>query len=164
MEICYKPIGIIHSPHTDPEKAPIQPCYALDAAGSVEVFPQYAQGLLDLDGYSHIYLLYHFHKALRGPMTAKPFLQNRERGLFSTRLPGRPNTIGLSIVELKSITDNILHINGVDVLNGTPLLDIKPYSKRIDGIIPTRNGWQDEVEDNVAFLIGSRGAQACKKS
>lgn len=156
MDILYHPIGIIHSPHTEPSKTPIQPCYASGIKGKVEVFPEYAEGLLDLDGYSHIYLIYHFNNAAPGSMRAKPFLQDKEHGLFATRLPSRPNRIGLSIVELERIEGNVLHILGVDTLDGTPLLDIKPYSRRIDCVEPFRSGWQDEVNDREAVLIGAR--------
>ncbi len=153
---CYHPIGIIYSEHTNPETGPVQPCYAQDSRGKVEIFPEYAEGLKDLEGYSHIYLFYHFHKAKPVQLIVKPFIQNTERGLFSTRVPGRPNPIGLSIVRLLSRQDNILMIEGADVLNETPLLDIKPYSHRIDCIQNTCDGWQGEVSDKQAFLLGSR--------
>lgn len=151
----YRTIGVIHSPHLKPGKGPIQPCYARDVPGTVEVWPEFAQGLQDLQGYSHIYLLYHFHQAKPSPLLAAPFLQNRLRGLFATRLPGRPNAIGLSIVNLLEIEGNVLHVLGIDALDGTPLLDIKPYSHRIDCIVDTRNGWQDEVDDESAMTLGS---------
>lgn len=153
---CYQPIGIIHSEHTDPAKSPIQPCYAEGAMGKVEVFPEYAEGLNDLEGYSHIYLLYHCHRANPAPLMVKPFIQNVKRGLFSTRVPGRPNPIGMSIVRLLERQNNILVIEGVDVLDGTPLLDIKPYSHRIDCVQNTVDGWQGEVDDEIAYAIGSR--------
>ncbi len=152
----YRPIGIIHSGHRDPAKSPIQPCYAQGCTGTVEVFPEYAEGLRDLEGYSHIYLLYHFHLAKPASMTVMPFLQNKPHGLFSTRFPARPNPIGMSIVRLLSRQDNLLRIESVDVLDGTPLLDIKPYSRRIDCVLDTRNGWQDEVDDTTAYRLGSR--------
>lgn len=152
---CYRAIGIIHSPHREPGAGPIQPCYARDVAGTVEVWPEYAPGLKDLQGYSHIYLIYHFHRASPSPLLAAPFLQKDLRGLFSTRLPGRPNAIGLSIVKLAGIEDNMLHVLGIDALDGTPLLDIKPYSRRIDCVADTRNGWQDEVDDQSAMALGS---------
>ena len=154
----YQPIGVIHSAHHDPAGSPIQPCYAQGCIGTVEVLPEYAEGLCDLDGYSHIYLLYHFHRAKPAPMLVAPFIQKTRRGLFSTRVPGRPNPIGLSIVRLRSRQGNVLHIEDVDVLDGTPLLDIKPYSRRIDCVTDTRNGWQDEVSDELAGIMGRRKA------
>lgn len=147
---------MIHSPHGDPARGPIQPCYAPDAPGTVEVWPQYAEGLRDLQGYSHIYLLYHFHRARPAPLLAAPFLQKTLRGLFATRLPGRPNAIGLSIVRLQKVEGNLLHVLGIDALDGTPLLDIKPYSRRIDCVTGTRNGWQDEVGDAEAWSLARR--------
>ena len=131
-EFHYRPIGIIRSEHTDPAKSPIQPCYAEGSLGTVEIFPEYTEGLNDLEGYSHIYLLYHCHRAEPSPMMIAPFIQKTKRGLFSTRVPGRPNPIGMSIVQLLSREYNVLHIEAIDVLDGTPLLDIKPYSRRID--------------------------------
>lgn len=157
----YKPIGVIHSPHLEPEQCPIQPCYAQNVPGTVELWPEFEPALRDLQGYSHIYLLYHFHRARPSPLLAAPFLQNRKRGLFSTRLPGRPNAIGMSIARLDHIEANVLHVLDIDVLDGTPLLDVKPYSRRIDCITGTRNGWQDEVDDESALAIGSRG-RSCR--
>lgn len=154
--IVYKPIGVIRSGHTNPEETPIQPVYAEGCRGRAEVFPEFAAGLRDLEGFSHIYLVYHMHKADRPRLTVKPFLQDVERGVFATRTPCRPNPIGLSIVKIVSREGNILHLEGVDVLDGTPLLDIKPYTARFDCIEGTRNGWQDQVDEETAQLRGSR--------
>lgn len=155
--IGFIPIGIIHSPHTKAEKTPIQPYYAADCVGHIEIFPEYAEGLRDLEGYSHIYLIFCFHKASSPRLVVKPFLQDVERGVFSTRAPCRPNPLGLSIVRLLGKERNILHIDSVDILDGTPLLDIKPYSKRFDCIEGTRNGWQDSVNEEDARHRGQRG-------
>ena len=155
-ELIYRPIGIIHTEHTDPAHGPIQPCYADGCLGTVEVFEQYTQGLKDLDGFSHIILLYHCHRAKPCPMLVQPFLQNVERGLFATRMPGRPNPIGMSIVPLLGLEGNVLRVGSIDVLDRTPLLDIKPYSRRFDRVDNTRNGWQDEVDDETAALRGRR--------
>jgi len=154
--IVYKPIGVIRSGHTNPEETPIQPVYAEGCRGQAEVFPEFAAGLRDLEGFSHIYLVYHMHKADRPRLTVKPFLQDVERGVFATRTPCRPNPIGLSIVKLLSREGNILHLEGVDILDGTPLLDIKPYTARFDRIEGTRSGWQDEVDEETAQLRGNR--------
>ena len=154
--ICYRPIGIIHSGHHDPDHGPIQPCYADGYTGTVEVFEEFAKGLQDIEGYSHIYLLYHLDRAQPGSLLVKPFLQDIEHGIFSTRAPGRPNPIGMSLVRLLSREGNLLHIANIDTLDGTPLLDIKPYSRRIDCVIGTRDGWQDEVDDTTAAIRGRR--------
>ena len=154
--ICYRPIGNIHSGHHDPDHGPIQPCYADGCTGTVEVFEEFAKGLQDIEGYSHIYLLYHLDRAQPGSLLVKPFLQDIEHGIFSTRAPGRPNPIGMSLVRLLSREGNLLHIANIDTLDGTPLLDIKPYSRRIDCVIGTRDGWQDEVDDITAAIRGRR--------
>jgi tRNA-Thr(GGU) m(6)t(6)A37 methyltransferase TsaA len=155
--IAYRPIGVIHSEHTRAEDTPIQPVYAQECRGQVEIFPEYTDGLRDIEGFSHIYLLYHLHRAGSAKLVVKPFLHDVERGVFATRAPCRPNAIGLSIVELVRREGNVLHLKGVDVLDGTPLLDIKPYTARFDRIEGTRNGWQDEVDDATARKRGQRG-------
>jgi len=154
--IVYKPIGVIRSEHTKPEKTPIQPVYSEGCQGRAEVFPEFAVGLRDLEGFSHIYLIYHMHKAGEPRLAVKPFLQDAERGVFATRAPCRPNSIGLSIVKLVRREGNVLHLDGVDVLDGTPLLDIKPYTAKFDRIEGTRNGWQDEVDEETARRRGRR--------
>ncbi|MBZ0265405.1 tRNA (N6-threonylcarbamoyladenosine(37)-N6)-methyltransferase TrmO [bacterium] len=156
MIIDYRPIGIIHSTHTNPEKTPIQPVYARDCVGKVEIDIQYLPGLKDIDGFSYIYLLYHLHRVHSVKLTVVPFLDTVERGVFATRAPSRPNPIGLSLVELLRREDNILHVRGVDILDGTPLLDIKPYSSRFEGIESKRNGWQDAIDQSTAEERGRR--------
>lgn len=155
--VLYRPIGIIRSEHVAPEETPIQPAYAKGCQGRAEILPEFAEGLRDLDGFSHMYLIYHFHLAGPAKLIVKPFLQNAERGVFATRSPCRPNAIGLSIVELIRREGNVLHLDGVDILDGTPLLDIKPYTVKFDRIETTRNGWQDEVDDKTACRKGRRG-------
>jgi len=145
--IDFRPIGVIHTGHVHPDDTPIQPVYAPGCLGKVELFPEYGEGLSDLDGFSHIYLVYHFHQANAAHLKVKPFLDDVERGVFATRTPCRPNAIGLSIVELLFRKDNVLHVRGVDILDGTPLLDIKPYTARFDCIPGTRNGWQDHLDE-----------------
>jgi tRNA-Thr(GGU) m(6)t(6)A37 methyltransferase TsaA len=154
--IIYRPIGIIRSEHTSTDETPIQPVYASGCAGSAEIFPEYAEGLRDLDGFSHIYLIYHFHRAGPPKLMVKPFLQDVERGVFATRAPSRPNPIGLSVVELVRREGNVLHLANVDVLDGTPLLDIKPYTAKFDCFRTARNGWQDAVDDKTARQRGRR--------
>ena len=152
----YLPIGIIRSEHTIAEQTPVQPVFAADCKGMIEISPEYAGGLDDLDGFSHIYLIYHMHQAGTARLHLKPFLQDVEHEIFATRAPYRPNPIGMSVVELVCREHNILHVRGVDILDGTPLLDIKPYSAKFDHIIATRSGWLDDVDDNTAIIRGRR--------
>lgn len=155
--ITYTPIGVIRSEHGIEDRTPIQPAYARGCRGRAEVFPQYSEGLRDLEGFSHVFLIYHFHRCGSARLLVKPFLQDVERGVFATRAPCRPNAIGLSVVELVRREGNVLHIDNVDILDGTPLLDIKPYAARFDRIDTTRNGWQDEVDEETARKKGMRG-------
>ena len=140
-EIKYNPIGIIHSPFKDIEGMPIQPSGAQGIAGTVEIEPAYADGLKDLEGFSHIILLYHFHLSKGYSLEVKPFLDNALRGVFSTRAPRRPNAMGLSVVRLLRIEGSVLHIEDVDIVDGTPLLDIKPYVPEFDVREVEKTGW-----------------------
>jgi tRNA (adenine37-N6)-methyltransferase len=155
--ITYKSIGVIRSEHVAQDQTPIQPAYASGCMGQVEVFPEFAEGLRDLEGFSHIYLLYHFHQTGLPRLVVTPFLQEIEHGVFATRATCRPNAIGLSIVELVSREGNILYINNLDILDGTPILDIKPYTAKFDRVDTTRNGWQDAVDEETARQRGRRG-------
>ena len=141
MHVSYKSIGIIHSPFIEPEGMPIQSAGAAGSQGQVEVFPEFSEGLKDLDGFSHIILLYHFHRSRAASLTVTPFLDNRPRGVFATRAPCRPNTIGLSVVRLADVKQNILHVENLDVLDATPLLDVKPYVPQFDCWNAERTGW-----------------------
>ena len=143
-EVRYKPIGIIHSPFKDIEGMPIQPSGAQGIAGTVEIEPAYADGLKDLEGFSHIILLYHFHLSKGYSLEVKPFLDNALRGVFSTRAPRRPNAMGLSVVRLLRIEGSVLHIEDVDIVDGTPLLDIKPYVPEFDVREVVKTGWLSE--------------------
>jgi tRNA-Thr(GGU) m(6)t(6)A37 methyltransferase TsaA len=155
-EIVLNPIGVIRSPNTDPSKTPIQPSYAEGLKGYAEIYPEYAEGLKYLEGFSHIFLIYYFHKASSEKLKVIPYLDSVERGVFATRAPSRPNKIGISLVELVKIEGNVLHLNKVDILDGTPLLDIKPYISRFDKVENSRNGWQDEIDEEKANSLGSR--------
>jgi tRNA-Thr(GGU) m(6)t(6)A37 methyltransferase TsaA len=135
-----EPIGIIHSPHSDKDECPIQPLYAAKITGTVEVFEKYQEGLKDIEMFSHIYLLYQFDRAGEMQMIRPPFLDDVAHGVFATRHPCRPNGIGLSIVRLIKRDKNLLEIAGVDVLDQTPLLDIKPYIPRFDAIPSAMEG------------------------
>ena len=140
MEFVMRPIGVIHSPFQEKEQTPIQPSHS-QAQGRVEVYPEFAAGLEDIEGFSHIILLYVFHQSSGFTLQVKPFLDDRLHGLFATRYPRRPNPIGISVVRLARREGNILQIEGVDVLDGTPLLDIKPYVSEFDLRPATRSGW-----------------------
>jgi len=150
-EFTYQPIGIIYSPHKDPKGTPIQPTAAVGMQGQVNIFPEYTQGLQDLNGFSHIILLYHFDRVREMKLKVKPFLDDVQRGIFATRAPVRPNPIGLSIVRLVSIKGNRLMIEDIDILDSTPLLDIKPYVDKFDVRASEKQGWLDI---NVARLPG----------
>lgn len=136
------PIGMIHSLFTDKSQAPIQASLS-QARGVVEVYQEYAEGLQDLEGFSHIFLLYAFHESSGYSLLVKPFLDDHLHGLFATRYPARPNPIGMSVVRLTARQGNILEVEGVDMLDGTPLLDIKPYVTDFDLRTDTRSGWYE---------------------
>jgi tRNA-Thr(GGU) m(6)t(6)A37 methyltransferase TsaA len=138
-----KPIGVIRSPFTTSAGTPIQPAFAHGAEGTVEVFDKYAEGLKDLDGFDRIWLVYWFDRVSQVNLLVKPFLDTAQRGLFATRAPCRPNPIGLSCVRLLRVEKNVLHVAELDVLDGTPLLDIKPYAPRFDHLPAARSGWLD---------------------
>jgi tRNA-Thr(GGU) m(6)t(6)A37 methyltransferase TsaA len=140
MEIDFNPIGIIHTEYERKTNVPIQPRFS-KSKGRVEIAPEYADGLKDLEGFSHIILIYYFHKSKGYRLAVKPFLDETERGVFSTRAPNRPNCIGISVVRLDKIENNILHVSNVDMLDNTPLLDIKPYVKDYDPVDNIRQGW-----------------------
>jgi tRNA-Thr(GGU) m(6)t(6)A37 methyltransferase TsaA len=145
MEVVYRPIGIIRSPFNSLEDMPIQPTSNVSGSGIVEVFPEFADGLKDLEGFSHIYLLYHFHKVHRQELVVTPFLDKEPRGIFATRAPSRPNPVGLSLVELVRREENLIYVERVDVLNETPLLDIKPYVPEFEDLRDVRAGWLEQA-------------------
>jgi tRNA (adenine37-N6)-methyltransferase len=142
MKFVMQEIGVIHSPFTEKSQTPIQASRS-QAKGTVEVYLEYAEGLQDIEGHSHIFLIYAFHESSGYSLLVKPFLDDRLHGLFATRYPYRPNPIGLSIVRLLEKEDNVLRIEGVDMLDGTPLLDIKPYVPEFDLRTDTRVGWYE---------------------
>ncbi len=150
MKIEFEPIGIIHSSFTEPEDMPIQPAGAAGVKGTVEVFEDFHPGIKDLDGFSHIILLYHFHRSHSFKLQVVPFMDSELRGLFATRAPRRPNPIGLSVVQLDKIEDGVLHIQNVDILDGTPLLDIKPYVPEFDAQREVRAGWLEKARKTVS--------------
>lgn len=148
--ISIERIGTIHSPFTSLENMPIQPVGAREVEGSVVLRPEFAPGLRDLDGFSHIYLIYHFHKAGNAKLEVVPYLDSQARGVFATRSPLRPGRLGMSIVEVLRVEDNVVFLRGVDVLDGTPLLDIKPYIPQFDQRENVRTGWMCKDRADVA--------------
>ena len=142
MDIILHAIGLIHSPFTEKEDTPIQASRS-KAIGLVEVYPEFADGLKDIEDLSHIYLLYAFHELSGYALHVKPFLDDLEHGIFATRYPYRPNPIGISIVRLVTRQENKLTVEGVDVLDGTPLLDIKPYVPDFDLRTDVNAGWYE---------------------
>jgi tRNA-Thr(GGU) m(6)t(6)A37 methyltransferase TsaA len=149
MEIKYRPIGLVHTPFKQIEGMPIQPSGAVQIQGSVEIFPEFADGLQDIEGFSHLILLYHFHRTEAPKLLVTPFLDSRSHGIFATRAPTRPNPIGLSIVRLLERAGNILQIENVDLLDGTPVLDIKPYVPEFDQHPADRIGWLEQARGQV---------------
>ncbi len=147
MKIVYRPIGFVHSPHQTTRGTPIQPSRARGVEGTVELEGEYVEALSDLDGFSHIILICHLHKATGFKHKVVPYLDTELRGLFATRAPSRPNPIGFSLVRLLDIDGHVLRIEGVDLLDGTPVLDIKPYVRDFDDRTNVRCGWLDEVRD-----------------
>lgn len=143
MEIRYNSIGKIRTEHTTKSGIPIQSAKA-DSRGFVELNEDYKEGLQNLDGFSHIYLIYHFHLSKDFPLKAVPFLDDKEHGIFAIRAPKRPNPIGFSIVKLERIEDNIIYFEGADMLDDTPLLDIKPYVSKFDRKDNTKDGWLEK--------------------
>jgi tRNA (adenine37-N6)-methyltransferase len=141
MNITVSPIGIISTDHSSKEHAPVQGVFSRDAIGTVTIFPKFTAGLKDIELFSHLYLLYHFDRAEVGELVRQPFLDDTPRGIFAMRHPCRPNGIGISIVQLLARDENTLTVSGIDVLDGTPLLDIKPYIPRFDCHPEASEGW-----------------------
>jgi tRNA-Thr(GGU) m(6)t(6)A37 methyltransferase TsaA len=146
------PIGTIHSPYTEPQGMPIQTSGGAGVRGTVEVFEDFRRGLEDLDGFSHILLLYQFHRHRGYRLRVVPFMDTRPRGLFATRAPRRPNPIGLSLVRLRRIEGPVLHVEDLDILDGTPLLDIKPFVPEFDTRTGARTGWIEKARGGAAKL------------
>jgi tRNA-Thr(GGU) m(6)t(6)A37 methyltransferase TsaA len=141
QEIVYRPIGVIHTPFKEPKGAPIQPVASGGTAGRAELLPEYEPGIKDLEGFSHVILLYHLHLSRGYDLQVTPFLDDELRGLFATRAPRRPNPIGLSVVRLERIEGHTLHVLDVDMVDGTPLLDVKPYAPTFRDVEEYRVGW-----------------------
>jgi tRNA-Thr(GGU) m(6)t(6)A37 methyltransferase TsaA len=142
--ITYRPIGIIHSPFKQMEGTPIQPEAGKDVEGIVEVYPEFAEGLKDLDGFSHIILVCHLHLSRGYALQVFPYMDDRQHGVFATRSPRRPNPIGISVVRLVGLENNMIRVRDLDILDGTPLLDLKPQVPGFDGGSAERIGWLEE--------------------
>jgi len=146
----FQPIGVIRTPFKTLEEMPIQPTGAEGLIGRIELDPGLVEGLKDLDGFSHIIALYYFHRSEGLCLTVTPFLDKKEHGVFATRAPLRPNPIGLSILKLIRLDNNIITVGNVDMLDGTPLVDIKPYVPAFDQPLEiVRSGWLDNCGDQV---------------
>lgn len=149
MNLTYQSIGVIHTPFHSKEGMPVQSKGAEGIQGSVALHEEFIPALKDLDGFSHIILVYHFHESRGYQLQTKPFLEEEIHGVFATRAPKRPNSIGISIVKLLNIDNNHLEIEGVDMLDGTPLLDIKPYVSDFDVFGNVKNGWLEKRKDDL---------------
>jgi tRNA-Thr(GGU) m(6)t(6)A37 methyltransferase TsaA len=151
MAFSYNPIGIIRTPFKQAAGMPIQPSGAKGVKGTIEIEAEFIGGLKDLNGFSHIILIYHLHQSKNYQLEVIPFLDSVKRGVFATRAPNRPNPIGLSIVKLLKIESNILHIENVDILDQTPLIDIKPYVPEFDKPSAVKTGWLEKKKGSVIF-------------
>lgn len=141
QEIKLKPIGIIHSPYKEPKGIPIQGKFKKGVRGTICLLPQYQPGLKDIEGFSHLILIYYFDRSKKECLLGKPFLEDKEHGIFAIRSPHRPNHLGFSIVKLEGVKNNTIIFSEVDILDGTPLLDIKPYVGHFDSRRNVKNGW-----------------------
>jgi tRNA-Thr(GGU) m(6)t(6)A37 methyltransferase TsaA len=140
-EIKLKPIGIIHTPYKEPKGIPIQGKFEKSVTGTIEIFLEYKEGLKDVEGFSHVILIYYFNRSKEAKLIGKPFLEDEEHGIFAIRSPHRPNHIGFSIVKVEKVKGNKVTFSEVDILDGTPLLDIKPYVAHFDSRKKVKNGW-----------------------
>ncbi|OQX72110.1 MAG: tRNA (N6-threonylcarbamoyladenosine(37)-N6)-methyltransferase TrmO [Bacteroidetes bacterium 4484_249] len=152
-KIIFKPIGVIQSPFSEPKGTPIQPSAAENIEGSVKVFPEFAGGLKDIEGFSHIILIYYFHLSKKSSLLVTPFMDLHQHGVFATRAPARPNPIGFSVVKLEKVEENTLLVKDIDIIDGTPLLDIKPCVPEFDFSKVAKTGW---LESNVQNLTNKK--------
>ncbi|MFB6114574.1 MAG: tRNA (N6-threonylcarbamoyladenosine(37)-N6)-methyltransferase TrmO [Halodesulfurarchaeum sp.] len=146
-DVCYSPIGTIHSPFTGEEGMPIQSGFS-NTTGTVSIDDAYVEGLRDLEGFSHVVLVYHFHEADGYDLETTPYMEDEPHGVFATRAPRRPNPIGLSVVSLETVVGGTLTVGGIDVLDGTPLLDLKPFVPTFNGVAEGEIGWLTDVIGN----------------
>ncbi len=139
--VTFQPVGVVRSPFTDPVGMPIQAVAARGVPGLLELDPVYEAGLSDLDGFSHVIVIYHLHRSQPGRLVVTPFLDTQPRGIFATRSPQRPNAIGLSTLRVVRVDGPRVHVEDVDMLDGTPILDLKPYVPQFDDRPADRIGW-----------------------
>jgi len=147
LQFIVRPIGVIHSPFKTKEEAPIQGRFRPDAVGSIEIYEEYGEGLKDIEGFSHIFLIYPFDRAGQVELVRPVLLDDEPHGIFACRYPARPNCLGLTIVELIGREGSTLEVAGIDVLDGTPLIDIKPYVARFDCFPHATEGWFKDKKD-----------------
>jgi len=143
--INFKPIGVVHSKYKEAKGMPIQSRIASNIKGTVEIFPEFVEGLKDIEGFSHIILLFYFHLSKGYSLEVKPYMDDEKHGVFATRAPKRPNSIGISIVRLLKVEGNKLYIEDMDILDGTPVLDIKPHVPEFDNVKAEKIGWLEKV-------------------
>lgn len=141
MSFTFQPVGVLYTPFHEPSGMPIQPSGQYAAQGHAEIFSEFAAGLKDLDGFSHVILIYVFHRQNKKSLTVMPFLDDAEHGIFATRAPSRPNPIGISVVPLVKVVGNVLILDQLDMLDGTPLLDVKPFVPDFDAYENVKTGW-----------------------
>ena len=159
-DIKFKPIGIIYSPFNEPHGVPIQPSGAKGIEGSIEVFTEFVEGLTDIEGFSHIILIYYFHLSKKPSLLVTPFMDLHQHGVFATRASARPNPIGFSVVKLEKVEGNLLLVKDIDVIDGTPLLDIKPCVPEFDFSKVTKTGWlENTIRDIVETKDDGRFAE-----
>lgn len=154
--LSLKPLGILRTPHRVADLTPIQPCFAAGIRGEIQLDPAFEAGLEGLEAFSHAFLIYHLHLAVPGPLRVKPFLLDEFKGVFACRYPHRPNALGLSLVRIVAIEGATVVFEGADMLDGTPLLDIKPYYPKADHPNTAWGGWTDQLDPEAARRIGSR--------
>ncbi|QGY39542.1 tRNA (N6-threonylcarbamoyladenosine(37)-N6)-methyltransferase TrmO [Pseudodesulfovibrio cashew] len=148
MNITYKPIGYLHTPHKNVTGMPVQPSGAKGVHGTLTVLPEFREGLKDIDGFSYLIVLYHLHEICGQELTVTPFLDTNPHGIFATRSPKRPNSLGLSVMKLLEVENGVLLLDNVDVLDGTPVIDIKPYVPDFDVWPAERVGWFEGKSGN----------------
>jgi len=156
MSPLLQPLGILRTPHQEADQTPIQPCFAAGVRGEIHLDPAYQEGLQGLEDFSHAFLIYHLHRAKPGPLQVRPFMLNELKGVFACRFPQRPNALGLSLVRLVAIQGCTVHFEGADMLDGTPLLDIKPYYPKADCPAAAWGGWTEALDPEDTRRIGRR--------
>lgn len=163
MNITYTPIGHFRTPHKTAAGMPIQPTGAQGVCGTITILPEFRRGLLDLNGFSHVIVLYHLHGIEGYDLRVTPYLDNAEHGIFATRSPKRPNPIGLSVMQLNDVSSDTLFLENVDVLDGTPVLDVKPYVPDFDIWPADKVGWFEGKSQNASHHKSDARFHAARK-